>query len=87
MSQFFLDEIPTCDMRTLRNVDIAACEIETGVMGTPPNRASLIAQISLRERLTEVVDGQGEAVPPANKEVGTDLGFTQSNIKTRSNQR
>ena len=40
MSQFLLDEIPTGDMRTLRNVDIAACEIQTGDMGTPPNRAS-----------------------------------------------
>ena len=36
ISQFLLDEIPTGDMRTLRNVDIAACEIQTGHMCTPP---------------------------------------------------
>ena len=39
VTQFLLDEIPTGDMRTLRNVDIAACEIQTGDMGTHPNRA------------------------------------------------
>ena len=42
-----LRRIPTGDMRTLRNVDIAACEIKTGDMGTPTNRASLIAFSSL----------------------------------------
>ena len=36
-----LRRIPTGDMRALRNVDIAACEIQTGDMGTSPNRASL----------------------------------------------
>ena len=36
MSQFLLDEIPTGDMRTLRNVEVAACEIQTGDMGTLP---------------------------------------------------
>ena len=30
-----LRRIPTDDMRTLRNVDIAACEIQTGDIGTP----------------------------------------------------
>ena len=35
-----LRRIPTGDMRTLRNIDIAACEIQTGDTGTPPNRAS-----------------------------------------------
>ena len=40
-AQFLLDEIPTGDMRTLRNVEVAACEIQTGDMGTPPNRASV----------------------------------------------
>ena len=35
MSQFLLDEILTGDMRTLRNVEVAACEIQTGDMDTP----------------------------------------------------
>ena len=34
------DEILTGDIRTLRKADIAACEIQTGDMGTPTNRAS-----------------------------------------------
>ena len=37
-----LRRIPTGDMRTLRNVDIAACEIQTLDMGTPPNRPSIL---------------------------------------------
>ena len=38
-----LRRILTGDMRTLRNVDIAACEIQTGDMASPrpPNRASI----------------------------------------------
>ena len=42
MSQFLSEKIATGDIRTLRNVDIAACEIQTGDMGNPPNRASMV---------------------------------------------
>ena len=36
-----INEIPTGDTRMFRNCDIGSCEIQTGEMGNPPNRASL----------------------------------------------
>ena len=40
-----LRRISTGDMRTLRNVNIAACEIQTGDTGTAPNRGSSNARL------------------------------------------
>ena len=46
----FINEIPTGDTRMFRNCDIGSCEIQTGDMGTPPNRASQIAFGSRKPR-------------------------------------
>ena len=41
MSLKIIVEIPTGDVRMLRNCDIAGCEIQTGDTGTPLYRASI----------------------------------------------
>jgi len=41
-TQLLWDEIPTGDIGILRNTDMAGGEFQTGDMGTPPNRASLV---------------------------------------------
>ena len=57
-----LRRIPTGDTRTLRNVDIAACEIQIGDMGTPPpplqglNRGNDWRRFSLRSRVPGLKD-------------------------------
>jgi len=45
--QLLWDEIPTGDKGILRNADMAGGEIQTGDMGTPPNRASLNQALSI----------------------------------------
>ena len=56
-----LRRIPTSNMRTLRNVDIAACEIQTGYTGPPPPTGPLdkynLAEKRGKQRMSKVLCG------------------------------
>ena len=56
LTSFLLDEILTGDIATLRNAEIVTCEIQTGDMGTPSNRASVMEK--KRILFAEASDGK-----------------------------
>ena len=68
LTSFLLDEILTGDIATLRNAEIVTCEIQTGDMGTPSNRASVMEkkrkeyflQKQVTEKIKKLVDNSAQ---------------------------